>query len=111
MDQIKLWEAEGRRAVPFPGYLYDNFESAALFDASLAHARRLGVLTWASPGSAGGGGAGRAYAVTAEGHGAMKEHIRALKAAAAQQQQAVGGGGGAQGGGGGGGGHHTFGVG
>lgn len=75
-DQIRLWERETKRVDLSPGYWYSNFEDVALFERSRAFAQQRGVLLWDSAEK-------QQMVVSAQGHGAVKEHIRQLKAQAA----------------------------
>ena len=45
-DQIKLWQIEGERMKPTPGYLFRDFQDAKEFEDIVAHARDTGLLVW-----------------------------------------------------------------
>ncbi|KAI5794428.1 transcription factor Tfb2-domain-containing protein [Peziza echinospora] len=46
VDQIRLWQIEGERMKPTPGYLLKEFATTAEYDAVSKYAEELGVLVW-----------------------------------------------------------------
>ena len=46
VDQIRLWQIEGERMKPTPGYLLKEFTTTAEYDAVCKSAEELGVLVW-----------------------------------------------------------------
>ncbi|KAF8427842.1 transcription factor Tfb2-domain-containing protein [Tirmania nivea] len=46
VDQIRLWQIEGERMKPTPGYLLKEFTTTAEYDAVCKYAEELGVLVW-----------------------------------------------------------------
>lgn len=71
-DQIRLWEADARRVRLTPAVLYDQFDTAELFSASLAHARRRGWVMWHDSER-------RRFLAKWEGHEEMRRFIREAK--------------------------------
>ncbi|KAF8473988.1 transcription factor Tfb2-domain-containing protein [Kalaharituber pfeilii] len=48
VDQIRLWQIEGERMKPTPGYLLKDFATTAEYEATVKYAEELGVLVWKS---------------------------------------------------------------
>ena len=48
VDQIRLWQIEGERMKPTPGYLLKEFATLSEYDAVSKYAEELGVLSWKS---------------------------------------------------------------
>jgi hypothetical protein len=48
MDQLRLWEQETMRIIPYDAYVYDNFDSSELYQRTLAYAQQLGAVLWES---------------------------------------------------------------
>lgn len=46
VDQIRLWQIEGDRMTPTPGYLFQEFVDERQYKACLEHAETVGVLQW-----------------------------------------------------------------
>ena len=73
-DQIRLWQQELTRLRTHRCALYHEFEAPALYAGAAAHARQLGALLWADDER-------QRLAVHANFHAAMRDHLRAAKAA------------------------------
>ncbi|KAI8840126.1 RNA polymerase II transcription factor B 52 kDa subunit [Chytriomyces hyalinus] len=68
LDQIRLWEAERKRAVSRPAYLYSDFAKQSEYLSALHFARDLGYVVWFSDEK-------RMFAGSPEGHVRMKEYF------------------------------------
>lgn len=76
-DQLLLWQAEQQRLRCEAAVLYDAFETAALFEGSVAKARELGAILFVDEKQ-------RRLVATSRAHGAIRAHIQVLR----QQSQA-----------------------
>jgi transcription initiation factor TFIIH subunit 4 len=68
-DQVRLWEAETMRVRYLPAYLYENFESARLYRASVEYARSQGHLLWSD---------GKAFSARESGEGCHRALLLSL---------------------------------
>lgn len=72
-DQIRLWQADVQRVRQTRAVLYDDFQSATLFEKTLAFARKIGACLWDDR-----KGGGRLVA-RADAHDQIREFIKANK--------------------------------
>ncbi|KAJ1921272.1 RNA polymerase II transcription factor B 52 kDa subunit [Tieghemiomyces parasiticus] len=67
-DQLRLWEMEKNRIRPSEGYLYSDFLRQNDYNVVLKYAQELGVVLWHNDER-------RMFAVTPEGHRAVREFV------------------------------------
>jgi transcription initiation factor TFIIH subunit 4 len=71
-DQLLLWQAEMNRLETSPAVLYDAFETPALFEGTVAKAKKLSAVLFVDEKL-------RRLVAHSRVHGALRGHIQALR--------------------------------